>query len=287
MSAPTSQGPGELVGQVAIVTGSGRGIGRAIARALAAAGAAVTVTARSADQVATTVAAIDAQGGRALAVPADVTDARAVQHLVAATERHFGPVDLLVNNAGSNSALGPLWEVDPEDWWHDVTTNLRGTMLCTHAVLPGMLARRRGRIINVASVFGIPTGPGTTPSPYASGYSSGRAGVLLLTAHLAATTREYGVYVFALGPGIVRTAQTEHILQSPAGQKWLPEMQAVFAAGRDLSPERAAQQAVFFASGRADGLTGRMVRAAYNLEELVSHIKEVQRDDRYVLRFCE
>jgi NAD(P)-dependent dehydrogenase (short-subunit alcohol dehydrogenase family) len=287
MSATSSAGHGELAGQVAIVTGGGRGIGRAIAHALASAGAVVAVTARTADQLATTVAAIDAQGGQAIAVPADVTDARAVQHLVAETERQCGPVDLLVNNAGSANALGPLWEVDPEDWWHDVTVNLRGTLLCTHAVLQGMLARHRGRIINVASVFGISTGPGTTPSPYASSYSSSKAGVLIFTAHLAATTREYGVYVFALGPGVVRTAMTEHALQSPAGQKWLPEFQAVFAAGRDLPPERAAQRAVFLASGKADGLTGRMVRAASNLEEMVHHIEEVQRDDRYVLRFWE
>ncbi len=81
----------------------------------------------------------------------------------------------------------------------------------------------------------------------------------MLTAHLAATTREYDVYVFALGPGFVRTAMTEHVLRSPAGQKWFPEVQAVFDAGHDLPPERAAQHAVFLASGKADGLTGRMV----------------------------
>jgi NADP-dependent 3-hydroxy acid dehydrogenase YdfG len=108
------------------------------------------------------VTAIHAQGGRAIAVPADVTDRRAVQHLVAATERHCGPVDLLVNNTGSLRALGPLWEVDPEDWWHDVTVHLRGTLLCTHAILPGMLARRRGRIINVASLAGIPSRGGSS-----------------------------------------------------------------------------------------------------------------------------
>lgn len=282
-----SYGHGELAGQVAIVTGGGRGIGRAIAQALATAGAAVAVTARSAEELATTVTAIHEHGGRAIAVPADVTDSHAVHHLAAETERQLGSVDLLVNNAGSLSALGPIWEVDPEDWWHDVTVNLRGTLLCTHAILPGMLARRRGRIINVASLFGIRTGPGTTPSPYASGYSSSKAGVLILTAHLAATTRDYDVYVFALGSGLVRTAMAEHVVRSPAGQKWFPEVQAGFDEGRDLPPERAAQYAVFLASGKADGLTGRMVRAAYNLEELAPHIEEVQRDDRYVLRFCE
>jgi hypothetical protein len=86
---------------------------------------------------------------------------------------------------------------------------------------------------------------------------------------------------------LVRTAMTEQVLQSPAGQQWCPEVQAVFDAEQDLPPERAAQQAVFLASGKADGLTGRMVRAIYDLEALVHHIEEVQRDDRYVLRFCE
>src|SRR5262249_58183071 len=114
MSPPPSQGHGALAGQIAIVTGGGRGIGRAMAEALASAGAAVAVTARSAEPLAATVTAIHAQGGRAIAVPADVTDRRAVQHLVAETEHHFGPVDLLVNNAGSLRALGPVWEVDPE-----------------------------------------------------------------------------------------------------------------------------------------------------------------------------
>jgi NAD(P)-dependent dehydrogenase (short-subunit alcohol dehydrogenase family) len=295
MSATSSHGHKELVGQVAIVTGGGRGIGRAVAHALAAAGAAVAVTARSVDQCATTVTAIQAQGGRAIAVPADVTDSRAVQHLAAETERHFGPVDLLVNNAGSNSAVGPLWEVDPEDWWRDVTVNLRGTLLCTHAILPGMLTRRRGRIINVASLAGIPSRSGSSrqqalnpiqQSPYASAYSSSKAGVLIFTAHLAATTREYGVYVFALGPGLVRTAMTEQILRSPVGQKY-SAAQALFDAGRDVPPELAAQYTVYLASGKADGLTGRMIRTAYDLQELVDHIEEIRRDDRYVLRFQE
>jgi NAD(P)-dependent dehydrogenase (short-subunit alcohol dehydrogenase family) len=139
----------------------------------------------------------------------------------------------------------------------------------------------------VGSLFGISRGPETTPSPYVSSYSSIKAGILTLTAHLAATTREYGVSVFAFSPGPVRTALTEHMLQSPAGQKWLPGVRAGFDAGRDLPPERAVQHVVFLAAGKADGLTGRMVRAIYNLEELVHHLEEVQRDDRYVLRFVE
>src|SRR5262252_8560025 len=107
--------PNALTGQVAIVTGSGRGIGRAIAQALARQGAAVTVTARSGEQLADTVALITAAGGHAIAVTVDVTDPHAVKRVVTETAQRLGPVDLLVNNAGSASALGPLWEVDPED----------------------------------------------------------------------------------------------------------------------------------------------------------------------------
>lgn len=287
MSTPSGHVAGELAGKVAIITGGGRGIGRAIAQAFAAAGAAVTVTARSTEQLTTTVALIRAQGGEAIAVPADVTDSRAVQHLIAETERQLGPVELLVNNAGSGSAIGPLWEVDPEEWWQDVTVNLRGTMLCTHALLPGMLARRCGRIINMVSTFGIPTSSGAQASPYASGYSSSKAGILILTAHLAATTREAGVYVFALTPGLVRTLMTEAVSQSSAGQKWIPEFQAVFDADRDLPPERAAAQAVFLASGKADQLTGCMMRATHDLEKVLCRIEEVQRESQYTLRFYE
>jgi NADP-dependent 3-hydroxy acid dehydrogenase YdfG len=127
------------------------------------------VVARSAEQVATTVTMLQALGARAIALPADVTDQHAVAWAVEETTRQLGAVDLLVNNAGSGRAIGPIWEVDPEMWWEDVTTNLRGTFLCSCTVLPKMIARRRGRIINVASLFGIRSVPGAEPSPYGSG----------------------------------------------------------------------------------------------------------------------
>ncbi len=141
----------ELAGQVAIVTGGGRGIGRAIAQALAAAGASVAGVARSADQLAETVSSITSANGRAIALTADVMDQSAIEHAVAQTEQQLGPVDLLVNNAGSLVAIGPLWEADPKEWWRDMEINLRGTFLCARAVLPSMVARRHGRIINTSA----------------------------------------------------------------------------------------------------------------------------------------
>lgn len=276
-----------LAGQVAIVTGGGRGIGQAIAKALARAGAAVVVTARSEQQLTETVAEIRAQGGQATSVAADVTDPKAVERLVVEAERAFSAVDLLVNNAGSARGIGPLWEISPEDWWSDVTTNLKGTFLCAHVVLPGMIARRRGRIVNIVSGYGIRSQPDVAAFPYVSGYSSGKAGVIVMTDQLAETVREHNVYVFALTPGLVRTVMTEDGIRSLAGQKWLREMQERFDQGQHLPPERAADQVTLLASGQVDVLSGRWVGVRHDLLSLVQRRETIAKEGLHLLRYFE
>jgi 3-oxoacyl-[acyl-carrier protein] reductase len=113
-----------------MVSGAGRGIGRALAQELAKAGVAVAVVARSEDQLAETVKPIGSTGGRAIALAADVTDQQAVARAVAETERQLGPVALLVNSAGHGGQVGPVWEVEPDEWWRCVEVNLRGPFLC-------------------------------------------------------------------------------------------------------------------------------------------------------------
>lgn len=276
-----------LRGQVAIVTGGSRGIGLAIAKALAAEGVAVALVARSQEAVGAAAKSIQAAGARAIALSADVTDQGAVARIVEETVRQLGPVDLLINNAGSATAVGPVWEVDPDTWWRDVTTNLRGTFLCARAVLPGMLARHRGRIVNVASSFGVHTRPESTPPPYASAYSSSKAAVIVLTENLAAMTQAHGIHVFALRPGFVRTALLEEGAQSPAGRKWLPELQVLLDSDRLVPPEHAARWAVFLASGEADSLSGRVLSATYDMETLVGRSDDIRREGRYLLRLFE
>ena len=168
-----------LAGQVAIVTGGGRGIGKAIAMGLAKAGAYVAVIARSADQLAETVSQIRQIGSRAISITADVSDPRAVEGMVVEIEESLGPVDLLVNNAGLAGPIGPIWESDPDEWWRCLEVNLRGPMLCSRAVLPGMITRGRGRIVNVAS------GAGTLAIPYLGAYVTSKTALIRLTEIIA------------------------------------------------------------------------------------------------------
>jgi NAD(P)-dependent dehydrogenase (short-subunit alcohol dehydrogenase family) len=200
----------DLGGQVAIVTGGGRGIGRVMALALAQAGTAIAVVARSEDQLTETVAHIEGAGGSAIALPADVTDQQAVERMVAETERQLGPVDLLVNNAGGAGQVGPLWEVEPDEWWRCVEVNLRGPFLCARAVVPGMIARQRGRVIITSSLAA------TAPWPYMSAYAISKAAVTRLGENLAVETQAHGISVFAVHPGSVRTAAWEIFLSDAA-----------------------------------------------------------------------
>jgi NAD(P)-dependent dehydrogenase (short-subunit alcohol dehydrogenase family) len=270
----------DLTGLVALVTGGGRGLGQRFAQALAAAGAAVAVSARTEAELAETVEGIERGGGRAAAVTADVTDRRAVERTVAAVERRLGPIDVLVNNAGRFQALGPLWEVDPDNWWREQEVNLRGPLLCTRAVLPGMLARGRGRIINVASGAGALTRPG------ASAYSVSKTALLRLTDTLARELDGRAVTVFAIHPGTVRTPMNDHVLQAHADalKQWAPWFRKVFVEGRDDPPEPAARLVVALASGRADALSGRFITVRDDLDDLIARADAIARDDLHVLR---
>jgi NAD(P)-dependent dehydrogenase (short-subunit alcohol dehydrogenase family) len=262
-----------LDGQVAIVTGGGRGIGRAIAEGLAGAGAAVAVLARSEDELAESVRLIEGKGGRAIAVVADVTDELAVKAAVARTERELGPITLLVNNAAVATPVGPVWEVDPDAWWRTIEVNLRGPFLCARAVLPGMVERRSGRIVNIVAVAAFNT------APFSSAYGGSKAALVSLTDDLAAETKEHGVAVFAIRPGMVQTRMQDELMASPYVQRRRGGPPALVPA------ERAADAVVFAATGRADALTGRFIDVTRDdIAELAARADEIVREDRLAMR---
>jgi NAD(P)-dependent dehydrogenase (short-subunit alcohol dehydrogenase family) len=270
-----------LAGQTALVTGGGRGIGRAIAIAVARAGASVAITARSADQLAETVQAIASAGGRALYQPVDVTDQSAVEALVEEVNEQLGPIDLLVNCAGIIGDYGPAWEADPALWWRVIKVNVLGTFLCVRAMVPGMIARRRGRIVNLTSNVAV------AHFPHGSAYAVSKAAVTRFTENLSGEVAPYGISVFNLAPGTVRTAMTQHVLDSPAGQKWQPQLRRVFDEGRDVPPEAAARLVVYLASGQADALTGRYLRVGDDVPDLVRRAAEIKEQDRRAMRLRE
>jgi len=227
----------DLKDKVVIVTGAGSGVGRALALAFGANGARVVCAARRLDRIEETAKAIEAAGGTARAVKTDITDIDQVESMVSQTLDAFGQIDVLFNNAGSFAALGAVWEVDPDLWWNDVTVNLRGTMLCCRAVLPYMLKRDSGILINMAGGNQIPGG---------TGYSCSKVGVARFTELLAKELKHEGasVFAFTMGPGFVHTEMTEIQIQEPEGRKWLPSSKDLVEQGKDRAPEDCAQATI-------------------------------------------
>ena len=270
----------DLSGQVALITGGGRGIGRALAQGVAAAGGAVAVASRTERELAETVGLIEDASGDVAAFPADVSDPSAVERLVASVEQRLGPIDLLVNNAGVARPTGRDWEVDPDTWWRTIEVNVRGPYLCSRAVVPGMIARRRGRIVNVSSSSAYLAGP------LMSCYGASKAALTHMTRSLAVATREYGISVFAYAPGLVRTAMTDYLERSPEVPGEVRDgFRAAFRTeGMAVPPERSAEGLLLLASGKADALTGRYLDVRWGLADLVRRAAEIERDDLYTLQ---
>ena len=255
--------------EVALVTGGSRGIGKALAIALAQSGRRVAAASRR-------PAGLSDAG--ILSLAADVTSEADVRAMVAAVEEKLGPIDLLVNNAGIGGPFGPTWETDAAEWWRCQEVNYKGPFLCSHAVLPGMVARRRGRIINIAS------GAGTVSIPYMSAYVTGKAALIRLTEVLAGELRRHGVSVFAIQPGTVRTDMSLGVVQSEAGRRWLPWVQEVFDKHEDVTTQPAEELVLYLAGGKADALSGRLFSAPGAPANLEGAEERILRDDLNVLR---
>jgi 3-oxoacyl-[acyl-carrier protein] reductase len=247
-----------LEGQVALVTGGGRGIGRNIAVELAEAGMKVAVAARSTNEIEETAAQV---GG--IAIQCDVSDRASVKRMVERTDKELGPIDLLVSNAGISIEEGDAWTLDPDEWWRVFEVNVLGVYLCCRAVIPGMLERGGGRIVNVAS------GAAYLPGSSSTAYSASKAAVHRFSETLANQLKERGIPVFSISPGLVKTRMTEDFGDDAP---WTP-------------PELAPKLVRALASGRLDGLAGRYLHAEHDdVDDLASRIDEILDDDLNAIR---
>jgi NAD(P)-dependent dehydrogenase (short-subunit alcohol dehydrogenase family) len=240
---------GRFDGRVAIVTGAGRGIGRAIAERFAADGAAVVVADLEDASAGETVAAIEAAGGRAVAVHADVTRPDEVAALAAAAMDRFGRIDILVNNAGILRSTRAA-DVSPEEWHLVIDANLTGSFLCARAAYPGLRDSGHGRIVNMASMAGRATS--TLGGVH---YTTAKAGVLGLTRHLAREWARDGITVNAISPGIVDTP----MVRGSTDAARMAEVLAAIPMGRLADAAEIAALVAFLASDEAAYITGANV----------------------------
>jgi 3-oxoacyl-[acyl-carrier protein] reductase len=240
-----------LEGQVAMVTGAGRGIGRAAALALAQAGAAVVLAARSGDEINSLADEIKHNGGKALAIPTDVSDVAQVDYLLVLTLRAFGRVDILVNNAALVQPIGKVWETAPAVWHKLIVVNVLGPYLCARAVLPQMLERGSGRIINLSSAAAERNLTGL------SAYNASKAALERFSGTLAAELEGSGVVAVTFRPGMVDTPMQAEIRRTPA--HLFPKValwEAAHQEGRLHASSKPAQAILWLASQFAQNCNG-------------------------------
>lgn len=235
----------DLEGQVAIITGSARGIGFAISKELAGAGAQVVIADIRPEAAEQTAAELRGLGVKAVAEAVDVSSGSSVRAMVDRVIAKLGRIDILINNAGI-CPYTPFEEVTEEEWDRVLGINLKGIFLCSQAVLPAMKKRGKGKIVSIASMAGRTGGKASSVH-----YASSKAGVMGITRSMALHLGKYGVQVTAISPGVIQTEMTA---------SWSEDMKSGFLkqcpAGRLGTVEDIAKVALFLCSGAADYLTG-------------------------------
>jgi NAD(P)-dependent dehydrogenase (short-subunit alcohol dehydrogenase family) len=270
----------ELEGKTAVVTGAGSGVGRALAVEFARAGMKVACCGRREKKLEETVLAIRREGGEGCATPADVTEWPQVIGMIEQALSRFGSIDLLFNNAGSFRFVGPVWNADPEDWWSDVKVNLLGSMMTARAVLPHMMGRGSGVIINMDG-----GGGSNGPNPGGSAYGCSKAALLRFTESLAKELEREGskVLAFCMMPGFVRTEMTEYLIGAPEREEWQGHVRTLMGSDVELPPEACAKAAMKLLSIAGPELNGRIFYADADYGRIDKNKKRIKDENLYVM----
>jgi len=264
-------------GAVAVVTGGARGLGFAIAKAYAQTGMKIVLVDLRQAELKQATSQMQQNGFKVESICCDVTDSKQVGAMVNEVVNAHKVIDILVNCAGTLIGIGPVWEVDIDKWKMDLLVSFFGSFLCCRAVLPHMMKRSRGYILNMF-------GGGLKPQPYMTGYVGAKAGLLLFTEGLAGEVHDFGIKVFAMRPGPVRTELNEHIMKSIEGQRWRPDFKKIFDEGRDVDPQRVVDLALRLVSGEADKLSGRLFDATRDFDTILKQSDSILHDDLLTLR---
>lgn len=238
-----------LAGKVALVTGGGRGIGKAITRHLAEAGANVVIASRKLDNLQATAAEFAALPGAVVPVACHVGRLDELENLVRTTEARFGPIDVLVNNSATNIGQGPALNATDEMLDKMVEVNIKSALRLVRLIVPGMITRRRGSIVNIASIAGLHPQPGSLL------YSFTKAGLIMLTRSWAREFGPHGVRVNAIAPGLIQTDFSEFFWKDETFRAQLEATQPIRRIGQ---PDEIGHAALYLASDEASFVTGQV-----------------------------
>lgn len=258
----------KLMEKVAIVTGASRGIGRTIAFAFVDEGASVCISSRNRNKLEEVAEEIKGRKGRALVVPADISCEEQVEALVDKAVRHYGTVDILVNNAAMEGPTTPIHEIDGHDWRVVVETNLNGLFYCTKHVLKVMIPRGSGNILNIGSIAGVYAYPLRTP------YNATKWAIIGLTQTIAAEVGQHNIRCNCISPGPTEGERQFNVMRKRAeatGQtfeelkEWYMKQ---IPLKRFVTPEEVARAAVFMTSDDSSGITGQNFCVSGGMEVL-------------------
>jgi len=238
----------KLQGQVAIVTGGGRGLGRSVALTFGKQGAKVVLAARTMEEIDHVAEELRSLKKEAIAVRTDVSNEDQVNDLVKMTLEAFGTIDILVNNAGARGPIGPIHQISLSEWEQTLKVNLTGAFLCTKAVLPVLMEKREGKIINVATTL--------TPRPNLTPYMVAKAGLIHFTKQLSRELKDYNIQVNVIHPGVMDTRMQEEIRKAGVKAIGTDMFERLKEEGILHLPDEPAKLVLFLASKASDGITG-------------------------------